>query len=80
MLKADLIEGGPLESIKGLIFFNIGWKVDGDDGDRDAWYVTKNGESSGAIIYSQYEVTCPSDSERFRFARMSPGIEWQMTG
>jgi len=55
-------------------------KADGDDGDRDAWYVTKNGDGSGAVIYSEYEVKCPSDSERFRYARMSPGIKWQMTG
>ena len=62
-----------------------GWMIkygcvgDAQGGDSDAWFVTKDGESSGAVLYSPYQVTCPSDTKNW-WARGSSGNQWKTTG
>eukprot|EP00091_Calanus_sinicus_P015522 TRINITY_DN3385_c0_g1_i2.p1 TRINITY_DN3385_c0_g1~~TRINITY_DN3385_c0_g1_i2.p1 ORF type:complete len:180 (-),score=32.40 TRINITY_DN3385_c0_g1_i2:86-625(-) len=62
-----------------------GWMIkygcveDAKGGETDAWYVTNDEESSGAVLYSPYKVTCPSDTKNY-WARGSPGNEWKTTG
>ena len=52
---------------------------DAQGGDADAWYVTKNGESSGAVLYSPYKVKCPSNTRKW-LARNFPGNQWKTLG
>merc|ERR1711971_574493 len=68
------IQYGCVEDAENTGIYGVRYDV--DDADRDAWYVTQTGESSGAVVYLQYDVTCPSDSDGGRYARMSPGMVW----
>ena len=62
-----------------------GWMIkygcveDAVGGDAYAWFVTKDGESSGAVLYSPYQVTCPSDTGNW-WVRGSSGNQWKTTG
>ena len=49
-------------------------------GDTDAWYVTNTGVSSGAVFYSPYKVTCPSDSTNWWYKEKAATVEWSTTG
>merc|ERR1719154_58989 len=62
-----------------------GWMIsygcvgDAKGGEVDSWHVSNTGSSSGAVIYSPYKVTCPSDTRNW-WARGEAGAEWSTTG
>ena len=63
----------------GGCMINYGCVEDEVGGDADAWFVTKDGESSGAVLYSPYQVICPTDTGNWR-VRGSFGNQWKTTG
>ena len=62
-----------------------GWKITygcvgtSRGGDTDAWYVTSNGKSSGAVLYAPYKVTCPSDSPKWWYKEKTEDVGWSAT-
>ena len=64
-----------------------GWMIkygcmgDANSGEADAWFVTNNEASGGAVLYSPYKVTCPSDTTNWWVrAEGKQGNEWTTTG
>eukprot|EP00092_Neocalanus_flemingeri_P019390 GFUD01021004.1.p1 GENE.GFUD01021004.1~~GFUD01021004.1.p1 ORF type:complete len:198 (-),score=33.03 GFUD01021004.1:355-948(-) len=63
-----------------------GWKMtygcqeNAKGGDTDAWFVTNTGSSSGAVFYSPYKTTCPSDNTNWWYKEKSSDTDWTPAG